>query len=114
MTDWRSISIKLKDALLSSEKWWEHKELLQQVNDLLSQPEDRTPLKWLNLPTRIENALLRNGCDTIERLSLLKSAQILSIKGLGESSIPVIKDSLKIWDDKMKANQFQPSEANGR
>jgi DNA-directed RNA polymerase alpha subunit len=103
MTDWRSIAIKLKNALISTEKWWEHKDLLAHVDGLLSDPEERTPIKWLDLPLRIENALLRSGCDTIEKLSTLRDDQILSIRGLGETSIPIIADSLTTWRSTLRA-----------
>jgi len=98
MTDWKLISVKLKDALMKTEKWWEHKELLQHVEELLEQNNEGTPIKWLGLCVRIENALMRSGCNTIEKLQTLREDQILSIRGLGQSSIPDIKISLAKWN----------------
>lgn len=97
-TDWKAISVKLRDALAASEKFWEHRDLLRQVNDLLMDEEERTPLKWIGLPTGVQNALMRSGCDTIEKLVKLRKEQILSIRGIGERSIPVIARSIKNWN----------------
>lgn len=79
---------------MTTGKWWEHKKLLESVDNLLIDEQDKTPIKWLGLCVRIENALLRSGCDTIEKLQALRNDQILSIRGLGESSIPLIRSSV--------------------
>lgn len=107
-TEWRDIALKLRNALMNSKKLWEYNELLQHVDELLEKEEDRTPLKWLGLSVRIENALLRNGCDTIEKLQKLRDDQLLSIRGLGESSISEIRKVLQRWSIAPGISQESP------
>lgn len=95
--DFRQMCIELRNALLETEKWWEHARIIGKANALLMEPEENTPLKWLNLPTRIQNPLLRSGCNTIEHLSRLRADQITSIRGIGDGSVQVIEDALRNW-----------------
>lgn len=59
--------------------------------------EEQTPLKWLDLPTGVSNALLRAGYSTIEELEKLTPSQLASVPRIGGMSVKLVASALKTW-----------------
>lgn len=55
---------------------------------------DYLPGKGNSLETRVSGVLLRNGIDTIEKLSEKSDAELLRLKGLGERGVRFIHEKL--------------------
>jgi DNA-directed RNA polymerase subunit alpha len=49
----------------------------------------------LDLPTRVINALIKHGIETVERLKNLSDDELAQVRGLGKKSIEELKDRLK-------------------
>lgn len=52
-----------------------------------------TPVELLRLSERTTNALVRNGVDSVELLSVYSDGQLLSLRGLGHAGLQEIKKS---------------------
>jgi DNA-directed RNA polymerase subunit alpha len=61
-------------------------------NSNLTGPE--TPIQSLNLSTRAQNALEKNGIQTVEQLQALSSEEIKGLDGLGEKSSKEILEAV--------------------
>ncbi len=48
----------------------------------------------IGLPTRVANALIKAGFDTVEKLTLAKREDLIKVRNLGEKSLKVIKVAL--------------------
>ena len=49
----------------------------------------------LDLPTRVINALIKHGIETVSRLKNLSDEELAQVRGLGKKSIEELKDKLK-------------------
>lgn len=49
----------------------------------------------IGLPTRVANALVKSGFDTVEKLVNAKRSELSKVRNLGEKSIDVINDALR-------------------
>jgi DNA-directed RNA polymerase alpha subunit len=55
---------------------------------------DETLLQDLNLPTRIQNALVAGGLRTVGEVRKTSSSDLLTFQGVGKNSITVIRELL--------------------
>jgi DNA-directed RNA polymerase subunit alpha len=56
----------------------------------------------IGLPTRVANALAKAGFDTVEKLVNAEKAELVKVRNLGEKSIDVINDALKLKGVELK------------
>jgi hypothetical protein len=56
-----------------------------------------TPLSDLKLPTRVQNAVRRNGVDTIEKLLELPLGHLVGTRDFGEGALEAIGRAVFPW-----------------
>ncbi|HET59434.1 MAG TPA: hypothetical protein ENN32_03605 [Chloroflexi bacterium] len=67
------------------------------IEDILAILSAQHPLELLELPIRPYNALRRAGIDTIEHLVLMNEDGLLEVRNLGEKSLRIIQDELRMY-----------------
>ena len=65
-----------------------------QIGESAQSPMSGTPVKSLNLSVRANNALEKNGINTVEQLQNLEVDQIKNLEGLGEKSIKEVLEAI--------------------
>lgn len=101
---WTDESIDPKDAIVSatnilmsyykqivSPKKVEKAE--EEVKDDLG-PVGKLSVEEIGLPTRVANALVRVGLDTVEKLSKADPVELAKVRNLGEKSVKIVKAAL--------------------
>lgn len=58
-------------------------------------PVGKLSVEEIGLPTRVANALIKAGYETVEDLVNAKKSDLVKVRNLGEKSIKIIKDALK-------------------
>ena len=48
----------------------------------------------INLPTRVANALVKAGYETVEELLVAKRDELVKVRNLGEKSVKIIEAAL--------------------
>jgi len=103
---WTDGTISPNDALIEASKKLvsyfnqivNPKEIIEEkevvVEDLLG-PVGKLSVEEIGLPTRVANALVRSGYDTVERLVAAERDDLVKVRNLGEKSIDVINGALK-------------------
>lgn len=101
---WTDGSVNPKDALLKSSKT-----LLSYYNQIVSPkkvekeeekeeeglgPEGRLSVEEIGLPTRVANALLKAGYETVEDLVNAKRTDLVKVRNLGDKSVKVVDAAL--------------------
>lgn len=61
-------------------------------------PVGRLSVEEIGLPTRVANALLKAGYDTVEDLVNAKKENLTKVRNLGEKSVKIIEDALEERD----------------
>ncbi len=102
---WTDGTITPKDAVLAaakilvayfgqivSPKKIEKKETIKQ-EDLLG-PVGKLSVEEIGLPTRVANALIKVGYETVEQLVAAKKEDLVGVRNLGEKSIKIIQAAL--------------------
>jgi DNA-directed RNA polymerase subunit alpha len=57
-------------------------------------PSGKLSVEEIGLPTRVANALLKNGYETVEDLVNAKRAELVKVRNLGEKSVKIIDVAL--------------------
>lgn len=57
-------------------------------------PTGKLSVEEIGLPTRVANALLKNGYETVEDLVNAKRAELVKVRNLGEKSVKIIDAAL--------------------
>jgi DNA-directed RNA polymerase subunit alpha len=65
-------------------------------------PVGRLSVEEINLPTRVANALVKAGYETVEDLVYAKKQDLLKVRNLGEKSVKIIEAALGEKDLKFK------------
>jgi len=65
------------------------KEEPKTVKDILG-PAGKLSVEEIGLPTRVANALIKAGCETVEQLVAAKKEDLVKVRNLGEKSIKII------------------------
>ncbi len=101
---WTDGTITAKDALLTSSKI-----LMGYLNQLVNPkkviveeekkeddlgPIGKLSVEEINLPTRVANALVRAGYETVEDLVKAKRKDLVKVRNLGEKSVKIIEAAL--------------------
>jgi len=102
---WTNGTIKAKDALMSSAKI-----LVATFNQIVSPkkvvkneekpkidplgPVGKLSVEEIGLPTRVANALVKAGYETVEDLVAAKKEDLVKVRNLGEKSIKIISVAL--------------------
>lgn len=102
---WTDGTVTPKEAILSaakilvsyfnqivSPKKVERKETVKQ-EDILG-PVGKLSVEEIGLPTRVANALLKAGYETVEQLVVAKKEDLVKVRNLGEKSIKIIQAAL--------------------
>jgi DNA-directed RNA polymerase subunit alpha len=101
---WTDGSVKPGDALLEAAKILSsyfsqiinpkkiEKEVIKKDEGI--GPIGRLSVEEIGLPTRVANALVRAGFETVEDLSKAKSENLVKVRNLGEKSIKIINAAL--------------------
>jgi len=101
---WTDGTIKPKEALFQASeilisyfgqvvKPKKRKKVKEEEVDTLG-PVGNLSVEEINLPTRVANALIKAGYETVEDLSKAKKEDLVKVRNLGEKSIKVIKVAL--------------------
>jgi len=102
---WTDGTIAPKDALVSASKILVSylnqvispkkvvKEEKEEVKDTLG-PVGKLSVEEIGLPTRVANALIKSGYETVEELSKAKKEDLVKVRNLGEKSIKIITVAL--------------------
>ena len=102
---WTDGTINPKDALVSASKILVSylnqvvspkkvvKEEPEKVQDTLG-PAGKLSVEEIGLPTRVANALIKAGYETVEELSKAKKENLVKVRNLGEKSIKIITVAL--------------------
>jgi len=57
-------------------------------------PVGKLSVEEINLPTRVANALIKAGYDTVEDLAKAEKAKLVKVRNLGEKSVKIIEAAL--------------------
>lgn len=57
-------------------------------------PAGKLSVEEIGLPTRVANALMKSGYETVEELAKVKKEELAKVRNLGEKSVKVIVDAL--------------------
>lgn len=57
-------------------------------------PQGKLSVEEIGLPTRVANALMKSGYETVEDLSKVKREELAKVRNLGEKSVKVIVEAL--------------------
>ena len=57
-------------------------------------PMGKLSVEEIGLPTRVANALLKNGYETVEDLVNAKRSELVKVRNLGEKSVKIIDAAL--------------------
>jgi len=68
------------------------KETVEKVDTL--GPVGKLSVEEIGLPTRVANALIKSGYETVEALSKAKKEDLVKVRNLGEKSVKIIKVAL--------------------
>ena len=101
---WTDGTIKPKDALISAAKILssyynqvispkETKVTVEDKSDDLG-PAGKLSVEEIGLPTRVANALIKAGYETVEDLVKAKKASLVKVRNLGEKSVKIIDAAL--------------------
>ncbi|MBU0997918.1 hypothetical protein KJ570_00005, partial [Patescibacteria group bacterium] len=102
---WTDGTITPKDALVSASKILvlylnqviSPKKVVKkepkEVKDALG-PVGKLSVEEIGLPTRVANALIKSGYETVEQLSKAKKEDLVKVRNLGEKSIKIITIAL--------------------
>jgi DNA-directed RNA polymerase subunit alpha len=101
---WTDETISPKEAILSAAKI-----LLSYFNQIISPkkvvkveekkedlfgPVGKLSVEEIGLPTRVANALIKAGYETVEQIALAKREDLVKVRNLGEKSIKIIAVAL--------------------
>lgn len=64
-----------------------------EVRDELG-PQGKLSVEEIGLPTRVANALMKSGYESVDDLSKVKKEELAKVRNLGEKSVKVIVDAL--------------------
>jgi DNA-directed RNA polymerase subunit alpha len=101
---WTDGTIKPKDSLVSAAKILssyynqvispkETKVTVEDKSDDLG-PAGKLSVEEIGLPTRVANALIKAGYETVEDLVKAKKASLVKVRNLGEKSVKIIDAAL--------------------
>ena len=65
----------------------------EEVKDTFG-PTGKLSVEEIGLPTRVANALLKAGYETVENLLTVKRQDLVKVRNLGEKSVKVIEAAL--------------------
>mgnify|MGYP001609918456 FL=1 len=68
---------------------------LSAAASLNKEDKDTMMVDELDLPTRVINALIKHGVETVKQLIAMKDDDFAQIRGLGKKSVDELKDKLK-------------------
>ncbi len=105
---WTDGTILPKDALLSAAKTLvsyfgqivnpkaieEKEEVIKESGNDLGQV-GKLSVEEIGLPTRVANALVKSGYETVEKLVNAKKEDLMKVRNLGEKSLKIIRIALK-------------------
>ncbi len=57
-------------------------------------PQGKLSVEEIGLPTRVANALMKSGYESVDDLSKVKKEELAKVRNLGEKSVKVIVDAL--------------------
>jgi DNA-directed RNA polymerase subunit alpha len=101
---WTDETISPKDAIISATKT-----LLSYFNQIISPkkvvkveekkedlfgPVGKLSVEEIGLPTRVANALIKAGYETVEEIAMAKREDLVKVRNLGEKSIKIIAVAL--------------------
>ena len=101
---WTDGTIDAKDALVESAKilmsYFEQVVNPKKVEKVAEAPKDELGLigklsvEEIGLPTRVANALIKAGFETVEQLAYAKKEDLVKVRNLGEKSLKIIAAAL--------------------
>jgi DNA-directed RNA polymerase subunit alpha len=101
---WTDSTIAAKDALVESAKilmsFFTQVVNPKKVEKLVEAPKDELGLvgklsvEEIGLPTRVANALIKAGFETVEQLAHAKKEDLVKVRNLGEKSLKIIAAAL--------------------
>jgi DNA-directed RNA polymerase subunit alpha len=101
---WTDGTLDAKDALIESAKilmsYFGQVLNPKKVEKVVEAPKDELGLigklsvEEIGLPTRVANALIKAGFETVEQLAYAKKEDLVKVRNLGEKSLKIIAAAL--------------------